>query len=79
MIIKLNPYTMTEKQKEDSFLANWAFDSHKWVEQYTGYFKCEWCGMSSASGQSINKDYPLCPQNYVVSKHMKDNTPKIMY
>lgn len=30
--------------REDIELANWAWNSHWWVELAPGYCECKWCG-----------------------------------
>ena len=44
-------------------LSSWIFDSHNWVEKYSGYFECQWCKTFHTGMQGISLDYPLCPGN----------------
>lgn len=63
MIKRLKIYKLSEKDEEDQELAEWVFQSHKWVETVPGYFACEWCKASITSTTPISKDFPLCREN----------------
>lgn len=72
MIKRIDPFVLTEEQVTDGALANWAWDSHSWVEYSPGYYECEWCKVRHTSVQGIYKDYPLCPENYCIKKYRGD-------
>jgi hypothetical protein len=71
MLKRIDPYKLDEKQIELGELANWAWDSHSWVEYYPGYYKCEWCQRQHTSVQSVSKEYPLCLLNPCIMAIMK--------
>jgi len=58
MIKNLNPFVLSETQEEDSEIAEWAFQSHYWVEEYAGYYKCKWCNTTHSGMMGITKDFP---------------------
>ena len=76
MIKYLVPFILSEKEEENSSLAEWAFQSHYWIEKAVGYYECKWCKRMHTSVQGINKEFPLCLENLVLKKRnnqMKQN------
>lgn len=68
MIERIVPHTipdeyMTDEQKAELLLAEWAFDSHYWIEHPKKYYRCRWCERTHAKGQLVDKNFPLCPEN----------------
>lgn len=57
-----------EETREFIEIANWAWNSHWWVEYSPGYCKCKWCGRDHTSEMGIDKDFPLCEENYAIKK-----------
>jgi len=45
-------------------LTAWVRMSHYWDEYCTGYYKCEWCGITHTSESRSDSD--LCPKNPAV-------------
>ena len=68
MLDRLDSIKISEKSREDMAVANWAWESHWWVEYIAGYYKCKLCGANSTSVTGITKDFPLCKENYAVKK-----------
>ena len=66
MINRIKVYERTEKEQEDHYLAEWAFDSHNWNETMPGYFVCAWCGAGHTSTTRIDIGYPLCEKNPIL-------------
>ncbi len=71
---RLKPINLTEKEDENRGLANWAFDSHYWIEYYQGYFECKWCKKKSTSAQGINIEFPLCLENPIIKQFIQKIT-----
>ena len=53
---------VTEEQKEKDYYDLLKFDSHKWIEQFNGYYQCEYCKINHTSMMSINGK-SLCKEN----------------
>jgi len=70
MLKRLNPYTRTEEEELNHNLAEWAFNSHNWIETSSGYFVCKWCDAWHTNIQGITMDYPLCKGNPILIKHL---------
>lgn len=68
MLKRCDPYKLTEEKEIKRALAQWAWDSHYWIEGPEGYFKCKWCGIKHISYQGLSIDFPLCKENEVVKK-----------
>jgi hypothetical protein len=51
-----------------SEVAEWAWNSHMWVEYERGYYKCKWCGAVCGTEVSIGEDYMLCRKNPFIKK-----------
>ena len=66
MIDRFQIRANVEATREMIELANWAWDSHWWVENYPGYCECKWCGAKHTSEQPVSKDFPMCLENYAV-------------
>lgn len=66
-----NRYVLKEEDKLAGSLADWIFNSHYWIEDYPGYYKCDWCGVSKTSMMSVTKDDPLCPENPAIKKLLR--------
>ena len=76
MIDRIELTTSNEASKENIEISNWAWNSHWWVEDYPGYCRCKWCKATHTSTTGINKDFPLCSENYAIKallKKEKDN------
>ena len=58
----------------DHQIAEWAFDSHNWVETSPAWYECQWCRIIHLANH-IDKDFPLCKQNPALRKHIKENSP----
>jgi hypothetical protein len=69
MITRLTPFQkITNITPEESFLINWIWDSHNWLEEFAGYYKCKWCSKEHTSTMSISIDHKLCSQNPIIKK-----------
>lgn len=70
MLKRIDPYpydeNMSDADAEKFALAEWIWNSHSWVEEPAGYFKCEWCHKDTTNTQAIRPDAPLCPMNPAV-------------
>jgi len=73
MLDRLNIVKLPKGSREDWELADWAWESHWWVETYEGYFTCKRCNKHHTSMMGIDKNYPLCKENYVIKKLLKEN------
>ena len=71
MIKRLSLYNIASIDSHDIELANWVWNSHYWIEEAPGYFKCAWCNMHQASGQGITSDYPMCRNNPKIRKMLE--------
>ena len=78
MIKRFHIPIINEKAEENFELAQWAWDSHCWVEYSPGYCKCKWCDSHHTSETIITKDYPICQKNEIVNKIQKEQI-KTMY
>lgn len=72
MIDRYEVRRIDEEIHEDYELANWAWNSHWWVEYAPGYCRCKWCKALHTSEQGINKDFPLCNENPAIKKFLKE-------
>lgn len=64
MLKTLPPYCIPNGQTiENLELADWAWNSHFWIEEYKGYYKCKWCDRLCTSTEAITVDFPLCVKN----------------
>lgn len=61
-------YVVTEQDQLSVAIAQWVFDSHFWIEEYPGYYTCDWCGYGRTSLMPITKDDRPCPENPVIRK-----------
>lgn len=65
---------LTEEQIEKNYWDLLKYDSHRWVEQATGYYQCEYCKANHTSMMPINnknfcKENPhLKYQNHMTNK-----------
>lgn len=66
MIDRFRIQNITEKDQELLALADWAWNSHWWVEYSPGYCECKWCGAQHTSQMGIASDFPLCKNNPAV-------------
>jgi hypothetical protein len=73
MLKRMQEVIFTDEEEKDINLANWAWDSHSWIEYYPGYYKCEWCGLLCTSLTPITKDYPICKSNPIIEAILKEN------
>ena len=72
MYINKKPVVLSPEGKEDHAIANWAFNSHWWVEDLPGHATCKWCGRDNFLSNPINKDFKLCTENYAIKKFLID-------
>jgi hypothetical protein len=70
VIQRLHVYPTINIPAEEFDIAEWAFDSHFWVENPAGYYICKRCNMLHTSMQAIHKDYQLCSKNPALIKLM---------
>jgi hypothetical protein len=63
MMKRLPVINITEDQSLDMAMASWAFDSHNWIEERSGYYHCSWCDKFHTNIMGIRKDFPLCKKN----------------
>ncbi len=63
MLKRIEPFTFNDGQKEDLELAEWAWNSHNWLEYSPGYYECVYCSSRHTSVMGINRNYPLCKEN----------------
>lgn len=68
MIKRREVYKINEQDQKDHELAEWAFQSHSWIETAPGYFECEWCKAFITSLTHISKDFGLCEENPCIKK-----------
>jgi hypothetical protein len=68
MLDRLDPIKCDEESRQRSAIAEWAWNSHWWVEYCSGYYKCKWCGTACSSLTGITKDFPLCKENPAIKK-----------
>lgn len=72
MYIRKEPVILSQEGDEAHSIANWAFDSHWWIEDRPGHATCKWCGRKNYlySSNGINKDFKLCKENYAIKKFL---------
>lgn len=68
MLKRLDPFVLSEQFEEDGDVATWAWGSHYWIEKRQGYYECKWCKRVCYSNQPIDRDYPLCKENYSIKR-----------
>jgi len=68
MLDRLDPIKCDEESRQRSAIAEWAWNSHWWVEYCSGYYKCKWCGISCSSLTGITEDFPLCKENPAIKR-----------
>jgi len=68
MFKPLNPFVIGEKDREKIDLANWIWNSHNWIEEVPGYYKCTWCNSGASSYLQINVEAELCSKNPAVMR-----------
>ena len=62
---------ITEEALLDHQIAEWAFNSHNWIEQDGfGTFYCQWCSRYHRQNH-IDKNYPLCRENPAIKNTME--------
>jgi len=54
----------------DHQIAEWAFDSHYWIETSPACYECQWCRITHIAN-CIDKYFPLCKENPALQKLMK--------
>lgn len=57
-------------------VAMWSYESHCWVVQPDGHFRCSWCSKERIGNFSPAKDkdqrsYPLCDLNPVLEEYIR--------
>lgn len=61
----------TEEDKEKMTWAEWAWQSHYWIETYPGYFECKLCKSRTTNVQGISFDtVRLCPENPIFKREV---------
>ena len=63
MIKTLNPYVISDKNRERLDWADWRFNSHYWIEILEGVFECKFCERQHTSQTGIDETFPLCNMN----------------
>ena len=57
------------KETLEMKIAQWAWDSHYWIEDKKGYYHCKWCGDTWTSEMGLNEKYNnLCKGNPLIKK-----------
>lgn len=72
MIERFEILKISNEQKELLSLADWAWNSHYWIEEYPGYCKCKWCGKNHTSEMSINWKFPICRKNPAIKNFISE-------
>lgn len=63
--------------REGDRVARWAFDSHVWAEKYPGgRFVCRLCKKVHTDAMVVDKNFPLCTENYAVKRFLKESGGK---
>lgn len=64
-------FNFTKEDKEKMIWAEWAFQSHNWVETYPGYYECQLCGtrQTNVSGLSF-ETVTFCPENPIFKREL---------
>ena len=60
--LKDDLFVLTEEQQEELYWKNWVHDSHKWIEEVKGYYRCEFCGRGHTSTMPIGI-HQICENN----------------
>lgn len=58
----------SKESKEARELAQWAWDSHYWIENRPGYAQCKWCKKIHTSEMPVDMSYPLCSENPILKR-----------
>lgn len=62
-------YVLSDIEEKKHSWSEWAFQSHYWIEEYSGYFKCKLCGTRHNSCNGIGFDtINLCLENPILKK-----------
>jgi hypothetical protein len=59
---------ISPEEEEKMNLAEWIWQSHSWIEDIPGYFRCEWCETCHTAYSGINSENLLCTKNPAVIK-----------
>ena len=53
-------------------IAQWAWESHYWIEFSKGYWRCKWCKANWTSEMGLDDKYNhLCKGNPLIKKLLK--------
>jgi hypothetical protein len=80
--IKEEKITLSPEQQERMYWAKIKYDSHKWIEYYKGYYKCEFCDSTHTSVLTFDtvnickKNPNLFPMDNQTPNPMKNETIK---
>ena len=57
------------KETIELAIAKWCWDSHYWIEEREGCYKCKWCGDYWTNGVPIMDNYNnLCKENPIIKE-----------
>lgn len=77
--IRPNDYQLSDEDIEEHSWAEWAFQSHNWIEEYSGYFRCKLCGVRHTNCTGIAFDtINLCLKNPILKKMHERNILNII-
>ncbi|MFW9951739.1 MAG: hypothetical protein ACFFKA_16610 [Candidatus Thorarchaeota archaeon] len=69
--IKKEIYTFSDEDKEKMAWAEWAWQSHYWIETYPNYYECKLCKTRHNGMQGIGFETArLCPENPIFKKEI---------
>lgn len=67
--IRQSDYVLSDSDVKEHSWAEWAFQSHDWIEEYSGYFRCKLCNTRHTNSSGIGFDtINLCLENPILKK-----------
>lgn len=67
--IKDNHMVLTEEQQEELYWDDWVHNSHRWIEEVKGYYKCSFCGVGYTSMMPIGLA-KICKKNPYINENI---------
>lgn len=71
MIKRIEIKKSIEIDEESKQLYEWVWNSHSWIEEQPGFFKCKWCDKLFTYLMVIDKHFELCKNNPLIKKIKK--------
>ena len=67
--LKTLPYQLSQGEQEELAWAEWAWQSHHWIETSSGYFQCKLCDTMFTNQMALRFDtVQLCKENPILKR-----------